>query len=210
MIDIIDVNYGNVQSIINILSLLQVPSRTVGSPDQIKSDTIILPGVGSAGPYMEKLKESKLDHAIKNHHTEGKRIVGICLGFQLLTKCSEEDGGIECLGLIDAQTKKIEYSQLGSCSHTGWERFQIDSEFFKAAGHNAQFGLTRKRKLKGRVFYNHEYGVCPSGNDASHLEISNDRYSNFSSMVVQNNLVGIQFHPEKSQVTGLNLFEMML
>jgi len=210
MIDIIDVGCGNIQSLTNILTLLQVPSRAVNSPNQVKSNTIILPGVGSAGPYMDKLKESSLDQAIKKHHSEGKRIIGICLGFQLLTISSEEDGGTECLGLVDAQTEKIGSNQLRNCSHTGWEHFQIDTEYFNAAECQAQLGLTRKRKLKGRVFYNHEYGVCSTSEDAAHLEIPNKMYAGYSSMVVQKNLIGIQFHPEKSQVTGLNLFEMML
>ena len=85
-VDIVDVGFGNVQSLVNILALLQVPSRTVEQPDQLESGIMILPGVGSVGPYMKKLKENSFDQAIKEHHRRGCRIIGICLGFQLLTQ----------------------------------------------------------------------------------------------------------------------------
>lgn len=211
MIDIIDIGFGNIRSLTNILTQLQVPSRTVSCPNKINSDTIILPGVGSAGPYMKKLKESDLDQAIKEHHSKGKRIIGICLGLQLLTLHSEEDGGTECLGIIDAHTQKMEPSKAAFYSHTGWERFDITSEFFAKSGCPGKMRLTRKRTLKGRVFYNHVYGVCHNENASSdQRKILNNAYSAYSSIIAQKNIIGIQFHPEKSQVTGLKLFEMML
>lgn len=209
MIDIIDVGSGNVQSLKNILALLNVSSRSVRALGEIKSDIVILPGVGSARHYMSRLKDTGLDKAILNHVNEGRRVLGICLGFQLLTKFSEEDGGVDCLGLIDAEAVKLDESTSTS-SHTGWEPFDINTNFLKKGKSKAQLSLTLKRTLEGRVFYNHEYGVVTKTSKYQTKKINDTSLSKYTAMLVNENVIGVQFHPEKSQSTGLRLLAMLL
>ncbi len=210
MIDIVDIGSGNVQSLKNILALLKVNSRSVSKPNQFQSNTIILPGVGSAGHYMNKLRNSGLDNSLLEHAREGRRIIGICLGFQLLTKYSEEDGGVDCLGLISGITRKLNVDRSISFSHTGWEPFSTSLNFFKDVGVKPELNLTKKRTLNGRVFYNHEYGVVAGDDFYAIKNIENPKFLEYSSMIVTGNIIGMQFHPEKSQSTGLQLLAMIL
>ena len=210
MIDIIDLGTGNVRSIKNILDKLQIPSRSICKATELSARTVILPGVGAAGPFMEKLKSEGFDKRLVEHHSKQGRIIGICLGFQLLTTYSEESGGTECLGLIEAVTRKLSSNSQTFSSHTGWESFNVSKQFFKDAGFPSYLKLTRKQKLSGRVFYNHEFGVCKDNYGEPDLKIENESFKQYSSLIVKNNLIGIQFHPEKSQATGLRLFEMIL
>ena len=87
-INVVDLGIGNIQSIKNWIERANIKVKLVSKPEKIDSEIIVLPGVGSAGPFMKKLRHSNFDKLIKNHFKQGKRIIGICLGFQVLTKFS--------------------------------------------------------------------------------------------------------------------------
>ena len=94
-VDILNVGSGNIQSVKNWIDKANISVRVVDQASDIKSSLLILPGVGSAGPYMKRLKKGKFDQAILKHVDKGGRLLGICLGFQIMSAYSEEDGGVE-------------------------------------------------------------------------------------------------------------------
>ena len=108
----------------------------------------MLPGVGSAGPFMKKLRHSNFDKLIKNHFKQGKRIIGICLGFQVLTKFSEEDGGTKCMGLLNARVERLHES----LTHNAWEKFYLRNTKMNSQKFNSKYSNHRKKIINGRVF----------------------------------------------------------
>ena len=209
MVDIIDIGMGNVQSIINILVRLGINPKVAHTPDSLSSKTLILPGVGSALPFMQKLCEYSFDKAILDHVKQGKRIIGICLGFQVMTEFSEEDGGTNCLGIINTQTISIK-KHYHSSNHNQWETFSLRKDDLHLSEQCDSILTLRKRVVHGRVFYNHEYGVKINSDDIGFSRINSDSLSSFASMYSNDNIIGLQFHPEKSQDTGLQLFSLLL
>ena len=107
MVDIVDIGMGNVRSIHNVLSRLGLESNIVSRPESLSSHTLILPGVGSASPFMKKLHSTKLDCSIREHVNRGNKLIGICLGFQVMTLFSEEDGGTSARPIVQIQFLSI-------------------------------------------------------------------------------------------------------
>ena len=200
-IDILDIGVGNSRSVDYALRRLGLPSNLVQKTSDLSSETLIIPGVGSAKYFMEKVNESDFRQCLIDYAASGKRIIGICLGFQLLGQHSDEDGGVEGLGILSGFTEKIG----ADGSHNGWEPFRFDKTNLKKRGHRA---ITRKRVLNGRVFYNHEYGYV--NRDDCYDQKIPGHLGAYSSILIKDNVIGIQFHPEKSQSTGLDLFSMIL
>jgi len=204
-IDIIDIGSGNIKSIQNWIEKLNVFSRIVKNPIDLKSEFIILPGVGSAGSYMKRLKSTGFDKAIIRHIDNNGRIMGICLGFQIMGYYSEEDGRTEGLGIIECYTEKLN----NNFTHNGWEELKLNKNNLNNQSFHSKLKLTKKQKLEGRVFYNHEYGVVCNDTSVFDQKISN-KYSRYSALIIKDNIIGVQFHPEKSQQTGLDIMSMIL
>ena len=136
----------------------------------------------------------------------GNRLIGICLGFQALTSFSEESGGHKCLGLLGRSIKTTLIDQDSQKSNTAWREFELSKSYLEANGWNPYFGRSRKKSISGRVFYNHTYGV--ELKDKTSIQIEDlDQYA---AVVTQKNIMGIQFHPEKSQIFGKNFLEFIL
>ena len=201
---------GNVRSIINVIGRLGLASNLVSDPNNLSSDTVILPGVGSAQPFMHKIRSRSFDIAINDHVKRGNKIIGICLGFQVMTEFSEEDAGTECLGLIKTQTASLsKYNKF--VNHNQWEQFSLRKEDLSLHENHTPRLNCKKRVINGRVFYNHEYGVIIPRSDNIHYKtINTDSLRAFASMYCNKNIIGIQFHPEKSQTTGIDLLSFVL
>ena len=202
-IDIIDIGIGNISSIENWLIRSNINYNKVVTPDDLTSDLIILPGVGSAKIYSEKLKEKKFNVAIANHLSKGGRLIGICLGFQILYDFLEEDGGVKGLGILAGRVEQLSAKK----SHTGWENLIFKKKYLSETWKMKSFTKSKKTVIRGRVFYNHNYGVVTSQNKITKIEIPN--YNDYVSIVTTDQIVGFQFHPEKSQWTGQILIEMI-
>jgi imidazole glycerol-phosphate synthase subunit HisH len=204
-VDIVDVGCGNTKSIKNWLESKATNVKCVQHIDELEANLLVLPGVGSAKSYMEKLQKSAFDLAIIDHVKNGGRLIGICLGFQIMSSSSEEDGGVTGLGLIDAEVERLE----GGVSHNGWETLSFRKDRMNGQTFFSSEKLNRKKVLSGRVFYNHEYGVINKDVCAFNVPVSMEM-CRYSGMFVKNKIIGIQFHPEKSQFTGLDLISMIL
>lgn len=197
MVSIIDVGLGNVRSIEHWLDRSNLFYKRVPEVESVTDDVIIIPGVSSAGEYMRRLKERGLDKEIIDRSRQGQKIIGICLGFQILTDYSEEDGGIECLGILKGSTKYID----GYKTHNGWDSFHLDARKFSE---NLHIKKKQKKIVSGRVYFNHELRVELERSHASQLD------NGITSFSIQDNIFGFQFHPEKSQKAGQELLELII
>ena len=198
LVNIIDVGLGNIASIEHWVDSCQLSSKRVVNTSQLTNDPIIIPGVASAGEYMDRLTSLKLDKEIIKRCQSGQKIIGICLGFQIMMNSSEEDSGVRCLGLLDGTTKYIKDKN----THNGWEDFKIDTREVK---HNAFFPKKSTKKVDGRVYFNHELMVELVEDTSAHI-LSNG----ITSHVFKDNIFGMQFHPEKSQQTGQDLLKLII
>jgi len=198
MVNIIDVGLGNVRSVEHWLTRSNLLCKRASKVADITNDAIIIPGVASAGQYMQRLKELKLDKEIIRRSDQGQTIIGICLGFQILTNFSEEDGGTECLGILKGSAKYID----DHGTHNGWNTFHFD---IRNLSRNAHVRRKRKKVVSGRVYFNHELKVDLT--HASHVSILDGGITSFAT---QDNVFGFQFHPEKSQKTGQELLGLII
>jgi len=197
MINIIDVGLGNIRSIEHWLNRSNLLHTRVFHVESMTDDLIIIPGVASAGEFMGRLKEKGLDKEIITRSRQGQKIIGICLGFQILTNYSEEDGGVECLGILEGSAKYID----DYTTHNGWGDFYLDARDFHE---NIYIRKKQKKIISGRVYFNHELKVELECAHSSRLG------NGITSFSIQNNIFGFQFHPEKSQLTGQKLLELII
>ena len=199
MIVIIDYKMGNLGSILNMLKKIGAPAMASSLPEDIlQADKLILPGVGAFDNGMTNLKESGL-LSVLNEKVLAKKtpILGICLGMQLLTRRSAE-GGLEGLGWIEADTVRFRFGKEESTlkvPHMGWNtvRFKPGSILSSGLENEARFYFVhsfhvvcdREENVAGKTFYGYE----------------------FSSAIQNGNIMGVQFHPEKSHKYGLRLLK---
>ena len=199
MIGIIDYGLGNVASVINMLK--KINEHDVIFSNNItelgKCEKLILPGVGAFEKGMENLKKANLISFLKDKvENDQIPILGICLGMQLLTRFSEE-GDAEGLGFIQAKTKKFNFEMESPfpIPHMGWN-------YVKVVRNNKI--LKEDENLKMKFYFVHSYYVeCQNENDV----ITTSNYGiDFCSSFNNNNIYGVQFHPEKSHIYGEQLF----
>lgn len=199
MITIVDYGMGNLGSIRNMLKRVGVPSITTSDPGDLENASkIILPGVGAFGTGMAKLNELNL-MPVLNHKVLKDRVpvLGICLGMQIMCKSSEEGAG-PGLSWVDAEVKKFCFSaedNVHKVPHIGWNYVQPKKSHSVIDGFNA----------KTRFYFVHSYYVkCRNRQD---VLASTDYGIEFDSMFAVDNIVGAQFHPEKSHRFGMDLLK---
>ena len=194
MIAIIDYGLGNLGSIANMLKVIGEKSRITNQKEEIEtSDGIILPGVGAFDAGMKKLEEYGMTEVIKEQAKNGKPILGICLGMQLLGRRSEE-GVLPGLSLIPFECKKFSFDNTElKIPHMGWDIVDFKQN------HPILNGLIGQQ----RYYFVHSYhAVC---DEETSVLMECDYGYNFAAAVVKDNVIGVQFHPEKSHDFGLAL-----
>ena len=198
MIGIIDYGLGNLGSIKNMLKIIGGKAIISSDASELdKCDKLILPGVGAFDAGMSKLNETGLTQYIRDEaNIDKKPILGICLGMQLLGKKSEE-GQMEGLGLIPFESKCFQVKeQKLKVPHMGWDIVDIKKDI--PLTHN----LFDQRQ---RYYFVHSYhAVCESPDN---VMMTCDYGYEFAAAVVKDNIMGVQFHPEKSHSFGMKLLE---
>ena len=154
-------------------------------------DLVVIPGVGNFGHVSHWLATEGYADEIREVALRGQGILGICLGLQLLCSGSEEAPGNQGLGLIPAYVKKFDAKQGVRSTHIGWDESKCISS-----------SVSQKGLEKALFYYAHRYFV-PS--DVKYCNAEGYHGQAFSSVVEENNIFGVQFHPEKSQVAGIRL-----
>ncbi len=195
MIAIIDYGVGNLFSLKSSFDAIGAETVVTGDVDTIKNaDRIILPGVGAFSDARKKLAQSGLDKLVCKLAGDGKVIMGICLGMQLLFEKSFEYGTHEGLGLLKGEVRPISERIPESLKipHMGWNELDISK----------QNPLFKYIKNGDCVYFVHSYSVV--GCDDS-IIASAEYGVPLTAAVAKNNVLGCQFHPEKSGEVGLNI-----
>lgn len=200
MVVVIDYDMGNVGSVLNILKKIGAKTLSTSCPDDLLQATrIVLPGVGSFDDGMNKLKRSGYLSLLHHCVMEKKvPILGICLGMQLFTKSSAE-GQESGLGWFDAQAVRFAFEDPShKVPHMGWNNVEISKESPFLFSHDDET----------RFYFVHSYHVqC---NDPKDILASTTYGFKFTSAICRGNVLGTQFHPEKSHKFGVNFFKAFL
>ncbi len=196
-VGILDYGMGNILSIINALNYLNIKSEKITDYKKIDNfDFIILPGVGAFGEAMKNLKKKNFIEPLSNYvNNKNRYLVGICLGLQLIGKSSSEITYNKGLAFADFETKKFTHKKNFPIPHVGFNKviFERKNDLLKGIDDESYF------------YFTHSYRVKYKKN--KFFLGSTNYIENFLSLYVKENIIAMQFHPEKSQINGLNLLK---
>jgi imidazole glycerol-phosphate synthase subunit HisH len=198
MIGIVDYGMGNLFSVSKALERLDAEYFiSANKKDLLQADGLILPGVGSFRDAMERLPVE----TIKEFVATGKPLLGICLGMQLLFEQSEENGPTKGLGLLPGNVRRFPGRTPGGetykVPHMGWNRLEFVNE-----------SPLLKNVEEDYVYFVHSYYVDATNSDV--LLAKTDYHEQVSAVVGRDNVMGMQFHPEKSSKLGMALLNNFL
>lgn len=198
---IIDYGVGNVFSVYNAIKYLGYSNVkiTYDEKDIFSSDALILPGVGAFDEAMKNITKRKLDKILhENVLINKKPILGVCVGMQILSEGSDENGWHKGLGWIPGKVKKLELTQNLAVPHVGWNNLEIANKsnlYLNQSNSNPHF------------YFDHSYYF---ETEDKYVSSYCDYGIKICASVQNDNIYGVQFHPEKSQNNGLKLFRSFL
>lgn len=192
-VSVVSYGLGNLGSIVSMFRRIGVLARLVSTPqDILASQRVLLPGVGAFDTAMRMLDERGLVRPLRDFAAGGRPMLGICLGMQLLFDASDE-GTTPGLGLIGGRSRRIAESHGVRVPHMGWNRV----EALRADP------LVEGLPAENRFYFVHSYRVVPD--DDRHVLARTKHGEEFASMVRVGDVMGAQFHPEKSHDFGMRI-----
>ncbi|QTR52898.1 imidazole glycerol phosphate synthase subunit HisH [Thiothrix unzii] len=202
-IAIIDYNMGNLHSVERAVSHAAAGNATVAitsDPDIIlKADRVVFPGQGAARDCMRELETRGMAEVVREV-IQTKPFLGICMGMQVLMQHSEENGGIECLGLYEGNVRYF-----GTVHHEIGVRLKIPQMGWNQIWHQVEHPLWQGIADGARFYFVHSYYVEPVTPDL--IAGSTEYGISYASAIAKDNVFAIQAHPEKSADDGLKLLE---
>jgi len=198
MIAIIDYNAGNITSVSRALK--EIGQEFIITNDTKKLDAashVIFPGVGAAGEAMAYLRQKKLDVWLKNWFAAGRPLMGICLGTQIILEYSEEND-TTCIGLVAGSTKRFPEKLV-----SGGERLKIPQMGWNSVRLLRSHPVFENVPVDAEFYFVHSYYPAPA--DGQVILGTTDYGISFCSVIARDNLVAMQFHPEKSGRPGLQI-----
>ena len=197
MIGIIDYGMGNIHSVQKALESMGEQTIVTNKKGDIKNcDKLVLPGVGAFADAVSELKKQDLISAINTHIKSKKIFLGICLGMHLLFEKSEEAKNAKGLGILKGQVVRFSGQKGQKVPHMGWNQLKIGAR---------QCPLLKNIPNNANVYFCHSYYPKPANTEI--IAASCDYGNAFSAIVWQDNIYGVQFHPEKSQEVGLAMLK---
>ena len=197
MIAIIDYGAGNLRSVTNALVKLGYqPKVTSEASDVLNANAVIFPGVGAAPDTVRNLRKSGLDDVIRQVIRENRPLLAICVGMQVLLSVTEEYGLNECLGVIPGVVKRLPSGL--KVPHMGWNQVKqvTNHPIFNGIADGSNF------------YFVHSYYAEP---DDTGVTAGATEYGvTFCSVLIKDNLIATQFHPEKSGELGLRMYDNFL
>jgi glutamine amidotransferase len=192
-ITVVDYGLGNVKSVLAALTHLNFEVRIDTNGQSINAaDLLVIPGVASFGAGVYNIKKFNQFEEILNFRKTGKTIIGLCLGAQLFLKLSEESPGASGLALIEGVNKKLD-PRLGKTPNQGWSKI----EFMQNS--------VLSNKFEEKYFYfSHSYKMDFKDSSIIVAKIKN-KTEEIPAIIQKENLIGLQFHPERSGMDGLAL-----
>lgn len=195
-VGLVDYGTGNLGSLATVFESLGIYAEVVREPERVaKTDLMVLPGVGAAGLAMERLEDSGMADGLRERHSAGRPILGICLGAQLLCGFLRE-GECEGFGWIKASVEPLtEYPFYNN----GWCRLDFSAL--------RQAGLARALRATSTFYFNHRYAM---GLDAKMKCVAVEGRPDLPAIYLGEVICAVQFHPEKSQREGRVLLRNIL
>ena len=195
VIAVVDYDMGNLHSVCKGLENVGAVPKITDSPAIIEqADAVVLPGVGSFDPAMQNLRSRNLIEPIKRAIASGKPFLGICLGLQILFESSEE--GVEPgLGVIPGKVRRFRSEPGLTIPHMGWNQLQFTQQ---------NLSLWQNLPSDPWVYFVHSYYVDPVDVEVRSAIVTHGS-QNVTAAIAKDNLMAVQFHPEKSSSTGLQM-----
>lgn len=195
MLAIIDYGVGNLRNIERAFAHVDVEARITSDPDELRRATrLVLPGVGAFGAAVDELHRRKLDTLVLDAASTGTPILGICVGFQMLFEEGHEFGVHRGLGLLPGRIVKFPESNL-PVPQTGWNQ----------VAQTQAHPLMRDIPDGAFFYFVHSYHADSAAPDTV---VGTTEYGfEYPTVCARDNVMGVQFHPEKSQTAGLRLLK---
>ena len=196
VVAVVDYGAGNLVSIEQALTRVGAGVVVARDPEAMRgADLLVVPGVGAAGPAMERLERRGLVTAIRAWIEAGRPYLGICLGLQLLFEASDEDGA-ETFGILEGRTALL--ADAPTLPHIGWNQVE------RTRAHPVFDGIAPDADF----YFVHSYAGVPAGASGLDGVLATTTHGRpFVSAVALDSLVGVQFHPERSGSDGLRFLK---
>ena len=209
-VTVVDYGIVNLANIVRALEFVGAKVQISDCPDEIsRASRIVLPGVGAFGAGMKKLKEKRLDEALKSA-SEDRPLMGICLGMQMLLNMSSEFGEHTGLGIISGNVISIDSHVVGierqrlKIPHVGWRELHAANR-----DHQWKNSCLKNVECHDSVYFVHSYVAVPTHSD-NILATCEYGTSSLVAAIAKSNVVGLQFHPELSGEVGLKILEAFI
>jgi glutamine amidotransferase len=197
-VGIVDLEMGNLRSVSNAIDHLGYDAALVTGPGELASLThLVLPGVGSFHTAMRRMHQRDLVKATRQFAASGRPVLGLCLGMQILADWGDEGERTEGLGLVPGEVRRLDEKRVtgGAVPHVGWNAVEW------VGTHPVLRGI----RSGADFYFVHSYYVA--SNDPATVLGTTEYGERFPSVMGRDNVLGFQFHPEKSQANGLRLIE---
>ena len=199
MIAVVDYGVNNLRSVVRALAAGGHEATLTTDPDQVRrAERVLVPGVGNFGQGSRNLTASGLGPAVRDAARAGRPVMGICLGLQLLFCRSEEAGDAEGIGLLPGRVRRFVTTL--HVPHVGWARVDLT----EAGRRHALLGPLFQ---PGPKFFYHVHSYHPAEVPAEAVLGTGEYGEVFPTLVGRDNVIGAQFHPEKSQRAGIELLD---
>jgi glutamine amidotransferase len=199
VIAVVDYGVNNLRSVVRALAAGGHEATLTTDPDQVRrADRILVPGVGNFGQGSRTLASSGHGPAVRDAARAGRPVMGICLGLQLLFRQSEEAGDAEGIGLLAGRVRRFVTTL--HVPHVGWARVDLT----EAGRRHALLGPLFR---DGPMFFYHVHSYHPAEVPAEAVLGTGEYGEVFPTLVGEGNVIGAQFHPEKSQRAGIELLD---
>jgi glutamine amidotransferase len=199
VIAVVDYGVNNLKSVVRALAAGGHQATLTTDPEAVRrADRVLLPGVGNFGQGSRTLRETGLGPAVRDAARSGRPVMGICLGLQLLFERSEEAGESEGIGLLPGRVRRFVTTL--HVPHVGWARVDLTE-----AGRT--HALLAPVFREGSQFFYHVHSYHPADVPDVAVLATGEYGEVFPTLVGQANVVGAQFHPEKSQRAGIELLD---
>jgi len=199
LVTILEVGFGNLPSLDRVLNQLNIGTKNVESVQEIlEAEHLIIPGVGSFETAMNYLNQNNYGQAVKKRALELKLpTFGICLGAQVMFGLGYEGRVMNGLSIFEGTVENLTNKLAQKKSHTGWDKVKFRKDFL---------GINGNQNID--LFFNHDYIMIPDNEDEISAEC--DFGGNFAVALKKYNCYAVQFHPEKSQESGLTILRNFL
>jgi len=195
IIAVIDYDMGNLHSACKGLEKAGARTKITDSPADIEqADAVVLPGVGAFDPAVQHLRSRGLEEPIKKAIASGKPFLGICLGLQILFDGSEE-GTEPGLGIVPGMVRRFRWEQGITVPHMGWNELEFNQP---------NSPLWQQLSDNPRVYFVHSYYVDPVDPKIRASTVTHGSQT-VTAAIARDNLMAVQFHPEKSSTAGLQI-----